>query len=583
MTNYRKFLPVMLVLAWLPVPTNAGQGAGTADPALESNAADSCARLATAKVEWPDTTTHIKQSVWHADGSQVALPMAPPVTLPAHCELTGAMQERAGVDGQQYAIRFHLRLPLRWNGKFLFEGGGGTEGDLGSAIGATTPGAPPAIAQGYALVSQDSGHDNATNSVPSRGGNVAFGFDPEARANYGLASLGLIAETAKTIIHSYYGRLPAHSYFVGCSKGGQEGMAFAQRFPDEFDGIVAGAPGFSLPRAAVAEAWDTHAFGSLVKATGAKTFDPKLLPTSFSETQFRTVREAILAACDADDGVQDGITSNFESCTWPRVAKELNRRNCSTSKIDACLSDAQINVLGRVHGGPKNSRDKSLYSDWPIDAGMGSDGWRIWKIGPATGGFPGINVAMGGPALAAIFTTPPTALNADPKAALDFALSFDFDRDAPKIYATQTPFKRSAWDDISARSPHLEGFRAHGGKMIVYQGASDPVFSLNDTLAWHREVEKLNGESSAEFVRVFPVPGMAHCGGGPSTDQFDPLGALVDWVEKGSAPDRIIAKAGANSPWPGRTRPLCAYPETPHYKGNGSIEDAANFVCRSGR
>ena len=125
-------------------------------------------------------------------------------------------------------------------------------------------------------------------------------------------------------------------------------------------------------------------------------------------------------------------------------------------------------------------------------------------------------------------------------------LSFDFDRDAPKIYAIQTPFKRSAWDDISARSPHLEGLRAHGGKMIVYQGASDPVFSLNDTLAWYREVEKLNGKSSADFVRVFPVPGMAHCGGGPSTDQFDPLGALVDWVEKGSAPDRIVAKAGAD-------------------------------------
>ena len=389
MTSYKRCLPVILVLAWLAVPTNAGQGASRADPAPDSSAADSCARLATAKVEWPDATTHIKQSAWHADGSQVALPMAPPVTLPAHCELTGAMEERVGVDGQHYAIRFHLRLPLRWNGKFLFEGGGGTEGDLGSAVGLIVPGTPPAIAQGYAVVSQDSGHDNATNSVPSRGGNVAFGFDPEARANYGGSSLRLVAETAKTIIHSYYGRLPAHSYFVGCSKGGQEGMVFAQRFPDEFDGIVAGAPGFSLPRAAVAEAWDTQAFGSLVEATGAKMFDPKLLPTSFSETQFRTVREAILAACDADDGVQDGITSNFESCTWPRVAKELNRRNCSTSKTDSCLSDAQIKVLGRVHGGPKNSRDKSLYSDWPVDAGMGSDGWRIWKIGPAMGGFPG--------------------------------------------------------------------------------------------------------------------------------------------------------------------------------------------------
>jgi Tannase and feruloyl esterase len=580
MTKYKKFLPVMFVLSWLAAPANAGQGAGTAASALESSAADRCVQLATAKAEWPDATTHIERSAWRADGSQVAVPMAPPVTLPAHCELTAGMQERVGEDGQHYAIHFHLRLPLRWNGKFLFEGGGGTEGDLGSAIGASAPGAPPAIAQGYAVVSQDSGHDNATNSVPTRGGNVAFGFDPEARANYGGASLKSVAEGAKAIIRIYYGRSPERSYFVGCSKGGQEGMAFAERFPEEFDGIVAGAPGFSLPRAAVAEVWDTQAFASLVRPAATKSFDPKLLPTSFSDAQFGIARDAVLAACDADDGLRDGITAAFESCTWPRVAKELKRKICSATKSDPCLSKAQIDVLGRVYAGPKDSAGKALYSSWPLDAGIGSDAWRIWKIGPPVGGFPGINVAMGGPALAAIFTTPPTALNADPKAALDFALSFDFDRDTPKIYATQAPFERSAWTDIAARSPHLEGFRAHGGKMIVPQGASDPVFSLNDTLAWYREVDKLNGGSAADFVRVFPVPGMAHCGGGPATDQFDAFGALVNWVEKGVSPDRILAKAGPTSPWPGRTRPLCPYPEVPRYAGSGSIEDAANFVCR---
>jgi Tannase and feruloyl esterase len=573
----------VILFLTLATQAHAAQNGIPPGSAAETNVSERCTQLAKTKHQWPDPTIRIEQSAWRAGGSQVAIPMALPVTLPAHCELSGVMQERVGVDGQRYAIRFHMRLPLNWNGKFFFEGGGGTEGELGSAIGSTAPGMPPAVAQGYAVVSEDSGHDNATNSVPTRGGPVAFGFDPQARADYGGASLKPVAEAAKAIIRAYYGRPAERSYFVGCSKGGEEGMVLAQRFPNEFDGIVAGAPGFSLPRAAVAEAWDTQAFGSLVAAAGAKSFDPKLLPTSFTEAQFRTVREAILAACDADDGVRDGITAAFESCTWRRVAKELIQRNCSVSKSDSCLSGAQIDELGRVHEGPKNSSGKSLYSDWPIDAGMGSDGWRIWKIGPATGGFPGINVAMGGPALAAIFTTPPTALNADPKSALDYALGFDFDHDAPKIYATEAPFERSAWDDISARSPHLEGFRAHGGRMIVYQGASDPVFSLNDTLAWYREVEKLNGESSADFVRVFPVPGMAHCGGGPATDQFDAFGALVNWVEKGTAPDHILAKAGPNSPWPGRTRPLCPYPQTAHYQGSGSIEDAANFVCRSGR
>lgn len=578
--GYRKFLQIVFVFTCLALPANAGQSAASAGSTAESSAADRCAQLTTTKAQWPDPTTRIEQSAWRADGSQVPIPMGPPVTLPAHCELTGVMQERVGVDGQHYAIHFHLRLPVHWNGKFFFEGGGGTEGELGSAIGQIAPGVAPAIAQGYAVVSQDSGHDNKTNSIPSRGGPVAFGFDPQARANYGGASLKSVAEAAKAIIRTYYGQSPARSYFVGCSKGGQEAMAFAQRFPEEFDGIIAGDPGFSLPRAAVAEAWDTQAFARLVAPTGAKSFDPKLLPTSFSNAQFQVVREAVLTACDADDGVKDGITAAFESCTWRRVAPELKRKICSATKADSCLSESQIDALRRVYAGPKDSRGKSLYSDWPLDAGIGSDGWRIWKIGPATGGFPGINVAMGGPALAAIFTTPPTALEANPTTALDYDLRFDFDRDAPKIYAVQPPFERSAWTDISARSPHLEKFRARDGKMIVFQGASDPVFSLNDTLAWYREVDKLNGGTAANFVRVFPVPGMAHCGGGPATDEFDAFGALVNWVEKGVAPDRILAKAGTASPWPGRTRPLCPYPQAARYGGSGSIEDAANFVCR---
>lgn len=575
-----KFLQVIFVFTCLALPVNAGQNAARAGSTAESSAADRCAQLTTAKAQWPDPTTRIKQSAWHADGSQVSIPMGPPITLPAHCELTGVMQERVGVDGQHYAIHFRLRLPMHWNGKLFFEGGGGTEGDLGSAIGQIAPGVAPAIAQGYAVVSEDSGHDNKTNSVSNRGGPVAFGFDPEARANYGGASLKPVADAAKAIIRSYYGQSPERSYFVGCSKGGQEAMASAQRFPEEFDGIIAGDPGFSLPRAAVAEAWDTQTLAPLVAPAGAKSFDPKLLPTSFSDAQFQVARKAVLAACDADDGVKDGITAAFESCTWRRVEPELKRGVCSSAKADSCLSDAQIDALRRVYAGPKDSKGKSLYSDWPLDAGIGSDGWRIWKIGPATGGFPGINVAMGGPALAAIFTTPPTALEANPTAALDYDLQFDFDRDGPKIYAIQPPFDHSAWTDISARSPHLEKFRARDGKMIVFQGASDPVFSLNDTLAWYRDVEKLNSGSAAGFVRVFPVPGMAHCGGGPATDEFDAFGALVNWVEKGVAPDRIEAKAGPNTPWPGRTRPLCPYPESAQYKGSGSIEDAVNFVCR---
>jgi feruloyl esterase len=507
------------------------------------------------------------------------MPFAPPVSLPEHCELTAVLRQRVGLDGQHYAIRFHLRLPLNWNGRFFFQGGGGTEGELGSAVGFIAPGVQVALVQGYAVVSQDGGHDNATNTVADRGGAVAFGFDPQARADYGGAALKPVTEAALTLIRAYYGRSPVRSYFVGCSKGGQEGMVFAQRYPEVFDGIVAAAPGFSLPRAALAEAWDVEAFGRLVRSSKAKSFDVNLLPTSFSTAQFVQVRQAVLDACDADDGLRDGITGALGSCTWPKVETELRRRTCRANSSDVCVSAAQIAVLARVYGGPKDSAGQPLYADWPVDAGVGSDGWRLWKIGPADGTFPGANVAMGIHSLAAIFMTPPTSAGSNPQSALDFALRFDFDSDARRIYAKGGNYKRSAWEDISARSARLAQFRGRGGKMIVPHGVSDPVFSLNDTLAWYREVDELNAGAAADFVRVFPVPGMAHCMGGPATDHFDAFDALVNWVERGVAPARILATAGPQSPWPGRSRPLCPYPQTARYVGHGSIEAAQSFRC----
>lgn len=541
--------------------------------------ARSCANLASLmKGKWPDDTTRLQHSEWHGAGVQENT-FAGPVTLPAHCDLTGVMQERVGLDGQHYAIRFHLRLPEQWRDRFFFEGGGGTEGDLGAAVGLVAPGTPLALDRGYAVVSQDSGHDNAIDSVPTRGGAVAFGFDPQARSNYGGSALQPVAAAAKALIRTFYGRDIKRSYFVGCSKGGQEGMAFAQRFPDVFDGIVAGAPGFSLPRAAIAEAWDTQAFASLITRDVKGIVDAKLLPKTFSDAQFSSVRAAVLAACDADDGARDGITAALSACTWPKVATELNRKICAAAPDDSCLSRTQIEVLHRVYQGPQDSAGHPLYSDWVWDAGIGSDGWRAWKIGAAGGPFPGINVAMGAPALAAIFTTPPTALDANPQTSLEYALRFNFDRDAQKIDAQVAPFQRSAWQDISARSPDLSRFRQHGGKMIVPQGASDPVFSLNDTLAWYRQVDQLNKGHASEFVRIFPVPGMAHCAGGPATDQFDAFGALVDWVEKGIVPEHILAKAGPHTPWPGRSRPLCAYPKMARYNGSGSLESADSFHC----
>jgi feruloyl esterase len=506
------------------------------------------------------------------------LPPNPPgLKIPAHCEISGAIDKRTGIDGQSYAIRYHLRLPAQWNGRFLFEGGGGTNGTVGSALGMIGFDRPPAIALGYAVVSQDSGHDNTLNNDPARGGQAVFGGDPEARANYGGLSLKRTTDTAKAVIARFYGRNPEHSYFSGCSKGGQEGMFLAQRYPDAFDGIIAAAPGFALPRAALAQTWDVQTFAPLARGADGKA-DFTRLSGAFTDAQFALVRDAVLAACDADDGLKDGIVGRFDRCTTAKVRPALERTLCKAGTTGACLSPAQLTALERSLGGPRDGKGKAVYAEWPWDGGIGAPGWRGWKLGSSS--MPALNVVTGGPALAMIFSVPPTPLRDDPQSLVDYEMRFDFARDVARIYATDAQFPRSAWDDNSARSTDLSGFRAHGGKLIVPHGASDPVFSINDTLNWYRDVFARNGVKTAEFLRVFAVPGMNHCAGGPATDNFDAFTALVNWVEHGQAPDQIMATAGPASPWPGRTRPLCPYPKVATYAGKGSIEDAGNFVCK---
>ncbi len=235
--------------------------------------------------------------------------------------------------------------------------------------------------------------------------------------------------------------------------------------------------------------------------------------------------------------------------------------------------------MSRVLQGPHDGRGESLYSDWPWDAGIAAPGWRLWKLGGPSGVPPSLNVILGSASLASVFTTPPTPVDANPQGLFDYLLSFDFDHNAPEIYATSPHFSRSAWEDISARSVDMSGFRRRNGKMIVVQGVSDPVFSINDTLAWWREVDQLNDGQAAQFVRIFPVPGMNHCSGGDATDRFDVLSPLILWVEHANAPDRIVATGGAMSLHPNRTRPLCPYPAVARYEGNGDTESAQSFRC----
>jgi len=513
-----------------------------------------------------------------ANGGRGAIP-----ALPEHCEIRGRMNERTGANGQHYAINFHMRLPAAWNARFFFEGGGGSNGNIGDALGNIQGQQPTnALVLGYAVVSQDSGHDNTVNNDPKLNGPQTFGYDEQARLDFGYNSYDVVTQAAKALIKVYYGKPPERSDYVGCSEGGREAMMMSQRFPEYYDGILACSPGFKLPKAAVAEAWYTQTFAEIAKSSG--TNDPNSEPfinKTFTDADMTLVASAILAACDKLDGLEDGIIANFPACKLALVQPKLAALTCKGSKEAGCLTMPQIAALEKVFGGAKNSKGEALYADWAWDAGIGNPGWRVWKLGmfgaPANSS---INATLGSGAISAVFTTPPTPTASTGAAPVAYLLNFNFDTDAPKIFAESPVYSKSAWDFMQASSTDLAAFRKHGGKLLITHGVSDPVFSVNDTIAWLAEVDKRNKGKASEFVRFFAVPGMNHCGGGPSTDRYDAFSALVSWVEHKSAPERIVATAGPMTPWPNRARPLCQYPAFARYKGIGSIEDAQSFVCK---
>lgn len=547
----------------------------------------SCAQLAGAGL--PDTAITLAQL------------NAATASAPEHCEIIGAINSRVSpVDGQSYAIKFHLRMPTAWNKKFFYSGGGGTDGNLGNATG-------PQLQQGYAVVSTDSGHDNAANTSDVAG-SFQFGFDPQARLDYGFNGPAQAAQKAKALIDRFYGAAPTRSYFVGCSEGGREGLMFSQRFPTYFDGIVAGNPGMDLPKAAVAEAWDSQAF-----ARAARTptpFGNPDLASSFTDTELAAVGNAILAACDAQDGLVDGMVNNPSACSFDPAT--LGPTGTSV------LSAAQVTALKKVFDGAKNSKGKDLYAGWFWDPGIAAFGWRQWKIGPLFPGFPvpgnsALNVTLGGGALPFIFTTLPNSETAGTDVApgtvittanplgvpgatnfadafVPWVLSFNMDTDAPKIFKETRVYKESAMDFMGTSRTDYKKFRNHGSKLIVYSGQADPVFSSKYHIRWYNELTEDNGGLAAtkKFARLFVVPGMNHCGGGIATDQFDMLTPLVNWVEHGVAPDSVVASVNPansqlailNTPVPtARSRPLCPYPAYARYNGAGSIDDAASFHC----
>jgi len=505
----------------------------------------SCAALAGAAL--PDTV--ISSTVLNADGATSAAG----VPLPEHCVVRGTIEPRTGIpDNRPYGTMFELRVPTKWNGRFFFQGQGGTGGSVVAATGQSQlpPGNPPPLAAGWAVVSFDGGHE---------GGDVLFGLDPKAKTDFAYHSMDVAAVIAKALIADYYGQGPRRSYFAGCSNGGRQGMMFSQRFPSYFDGIIAGSATYRLSVSYVDASWGLQQFTAIAPrdASGAP-----ILANAFSNADLTLVANDILAVCDAKDGVVDGMVLNTNDCNYEDY--DPGRLECAGPKTPSCLTAAQVTALRNIQRGARNSKGKQLYNVWPWDPGIGGTQWRSWKLGTSTTPVPNaIKYSFCSTSVGYLYLTPPVP-------GFD-CLAMNFDTDPARL--AQNSF-------LDADNPDLTAFHEHGGKILWYHGTVDPSTPYTEIVRYYENMEDVtrgHGEKTSDFARLFVVPGFGHCNGGSGLDRFDPLTPMVNWVEKGIAPDQMIA-TGNN--FPGRSRPVCAYPKTAEYKGSGSIEDAASFTCR---
>ena len=472
--------------------------------------------------------------------------------LPAYCQVLGVTDQRVGVGGVAFGIRFELRLPERWNRRFFFQGGAGTDGVIFPPVGlvqglaGASGGEHPALARGFAVVATDAGH---------QGFGQEFGLDPQARIDYGYRALDVVTRLAKEIVARRYGRPAKRSYFIGCSNGGRQAMLASQRFPDQFDGIVAADPGFRLTRVPIGETWDVQTLTAIAPKDGA---GKPILSQALSDADLKLVADRVLAACDALDGLADGLVDAPSACRF-----DPGTLACPGAKTASCLSAEQVAALRRIFDGAHDSHGTPLYPGWPWDAGIGAAGWRQWKLGGSPTATPdALNTQIGLGILRYVFFTPP-----DPT--FD-QLAFDFDVDPARTLA--------AAPTIDATSTDLAAFRRRRGKLIMFTGLADPVFSAKDLVAYYDDLVAAQGglKATRAFARLFLVPGMNHCGGGPALDRFDTLDAIVRWVEHGRAPAKLVTTGLL---FPGRTRPHCPYPEESRYRGRGNPEKASSFHC----
>lgn len=540
----------------------ASSSAPQLSPATPASFSGNCVGLATALAGIPDTTitatTTVAAGTLSLGGQAVA----------EHCRVTGHMFERVGpVDGVTYAIDFELRLPRAWNGRFFHQGNGGVDGVVVTATGSLGGGPRThALHQGFAVLSSNAGNRG--------GGNANFGLDPQARLDYGYQAVGKLTPMAREAIRRVYGKLPDRSYFGGCSNGGRHAMVAASRYAQWYDGILAGAPAFTLPLSSIAQLWGAQLYNSVAT-------NPNDHNTAFTLAERQLVAQAVLTRCDALDGVTDGLVQDTTAC---QAAFDLDRDvpTCPGARDGTCLSADQKTVVASIFRGATTSDGRRVYSTFPFDPGLTSSNWALWEFT--------LPIARSASSVGLIFKAPPEHTTFDARA---FALTTPIDTLFEFAFSTSQRHTVPAMSFMNPPNPtDLRELRNRGGRIMIFHGVADAVFSVDTATNWFRALDAAHGGSAADFARVFRVPGMAHCAGGPATDQFDMLTPLVDWVERGIAPAQVVAFArgpgnpgGVNSEVPGtwaadRSRPLCPYPQVARYRGTGDVENASSFVCQ---
>ncbi len=478
-----------------------------------------------AHLAWASMTVLSARTVPAADG------------VPEHCRVSGLIVPE---------VRFELNLPANWNRRFYMHGNGGFAGEA-PEFGPRPMVRANALKQGFATVQTNTGHDADAEPLAS------FAADYAKRVDYAFRAVHMTVVEAKKIVSAYYGRAPAYSYWDGCSTGGRQGLISAQRFPDDFDGVLAGAPVLNFVDTVTQSLWN-----GLV-----------LSETPVSLAKLKLVAEATYARCDARDGLKDGIIDDPRRCDFD-PARDVAQ--CPAGQDgDNCLTAAQSAAVKKIHEGLKVNGKPVLFG-YPIGAeatgvsatagGKLTSGWDIWLVPPE--GRKSLQHGFGD-SFVRYFSSPKADPSIDPA-------KFDYDKDMIR-YADARAL-------LNATDPDLSAFRARGGKLLMYFGWADTALSPMMGIDYYEKAVARNGPETTDFFRLFMVPGMFHCRGGVGPDRLDGLTALINWVENGTAPASITATQLRDGKVV-RSRPLCPYPQVARYSGNGSNDDAANFACKA--